>query len=149
MLGRTWVHVERTVGSPQSRQTAGARLEQSGLLEGLTLSTTFRRYHHLFHSNLSGAGSQSVHHFHYGWSQRHLRDAMARHPMMYRITAQTTYLMPTLIATFALNFQQGIGLYWVTQSLVMVIQVFSMMGCGGLQVPPWFPGAGWRPGDTR
>lgn len=61
---------------------------------------------------------------------------------MYRVMAQTTYLMPVLIAVFALNFQQGVGLYWVTQSLVMVLQVFSMMGWGGLKVPPWFPGAG-------
>ncbi|MGH7643239.1 MAG: YidC/Oxa1 family membrane protein insertase [Candidatus Dormibacteria bacterium] len=67
---------------------------------------------------------------------------------MYRITAQTTFLMPVLITIFALNFQQGIGLYWVTQSVVMVIQVFAMMGWGGLKVPPWFPGAGWRPGST-
>jgi hypothetical protein len=62
--------------------------------------------------------------------------------------AQTTYLMPVLIAVFALNFNQGIGIYWVTQSAVMVLQVFSMMGWGGLKVPPWFPGAGWRPKNS-
>ncbi|EQD61223.1 OxaA-like protein precursor, partial [mine drainage metagenome] len=54
---------------------------------------------------------------------------------MYRVMAQTTYLMPVLIAVFALNFYQGVGLYWITQSLVMVIQVFSMMGWGGLKMP--------------
>lgn len=67
---------------------------------------------------------------------------------MYRVMAQTTYLMPVLIAFFALNFAQGIGLYWITQSLVMVIQVFSMMGWGGLQVPSWFPRAGWHPPNS-
>ncbi|MGH7612301.1 MAG: YidC/Oxa1 family membrane protein insertase [Candidatus Dormibacteria bacterium] len=64
---------------------------------------------------------------------------------MYRVMSQTTYLMPVVIAFFALNFQLGIGLYWITQSAVMVLQVFSMMGWGGLRVPPWFPGASWRP----
>ncbi|MHB8324263.1 MAG: YidC/Oxa1 family membrane protein insertase [Candidatus Dormibacteria bacterium] len=67
---------------------------------------------------------------------------------MYRVMAQTTYLMPVLIAFFALNFAQGIGLYWITQSLVMVLQVFSMMGWGGLKVPSWFPGAGWHPANS-
>jgi hypothetical protein len=62
--------------------------------------------------------------------------------------AQTTYLMPFLIAVFALNFNQGIGLYWITQSGVMVLQIFSMMGWGGLKVPPWFPGATWRPKNS-
>jgi YidC/Oxa1 family membrane protein insertase len=64
---------------------------------------------------------------------------------MYRVMSQTTYLMPIMIAFFALSFNQGIGLYWITQSAVMVLQIFSMMGWGGLKVPPWFPGAGWRP----
>ncbi|MHB8313778.1 MAG: YidC/Oxa1 family membrane protein insertase [Candidatus Dormibacteria bacterium] len=67
---------------------------------------------------------------------------------MYRVMAQTTYLMPVLIAFFALNFAQGIGLYWITQSLVMVLQVFSMMGWGGLSVPSWFPRAGWHPPNS-
>jgi len=67
---------------------------------------------------------------------------------MYRVMAQTTYLMPVMIAVFALNFNQGIGLYWITQSGVMVLQVFSMMGWGGLKVPPWVPGAGWRPKNS-
>jgi YidC/Oxa1 family membrane protein insertase len=67
---------------------------------------------------------------------------------MYRVMSQTTYLMPVLIAFFALNFAQGIGLYWITQSLIMVIQIFSMMGWGGLKVPAWLPGAGWHPANS-
>ncbi len=67
---------------------------------------------------------------------------------MYRVMSQTTYLMPVLIAFFALNFQQGVGLYWITQSLVMVIQVYTMMGWGGLKVPAWVPGAGWIPANS-
>ncbi|MGH7608756.1 MAG: YidC/Oxa1 family membrane protein insertase [Candidatus Dormibacteria bacterium] len=67
---------------------------------------------------------------------------------MYRVMAQTTYFMPVLIFIFALNFQLGIGLYWITQSAVMVLQVFSMMGWGGLKVPSWLPGAGWRPRNS-
>ncbi len=67
---------------------------------------------------------------------------------MYRVMSQTTYLMPVMIAFFALNFYQGIGLYWITQSLVMVLQVFTMMGWGGLKVPSWVPGAGWYPANS-
>jgi YidC/Oxa1 family membrane protein insertase len=67
---------------------------------------------------------------------------------MYRVMSQTTYLMPVLIAFFALNFAQGIGLYWITQSLIMVVQIYSMMGWGGLKVPSWFPGAGWHPANS-
>jgi hypothetical protein len=80
--------------------------------------------------------------------QQQRPDMTDQEKQMYRVMAQTTYLMPVLIAVFALNFNQGIGLYWITQSGVMVIQVFSMMGWGGLKVPPWFPGAGWRPKNS-
>ncbi|MGH7643748.1 MAG: YidC/Oxa1 family membrane protein insertase [Candidatus Dormibacteria bacterium] len=72
-------------------------------------------------------------------------DMTDQEKQMYNVMRQTTYLMPVLIAVFALNFNQGIGLYWITQSGIMVLQVFSMMGWGGLKVPPWFPGATWRP----
>ncbi|MGH7641322.1 MAG: YidC/Oxa1 family membrane protein insertase [Candidatus Dormibacteria bacterium] len=67
---------------------------------------------------------------------------------MYKVMSQTTYIMPIVIAFFALNFNQGIGLYWITQSAVMVAQIFFMMGWGGLKVPPWFPGAGWHPRNS-
>jgi YidC/Oxa1 family membrane protein insertase len=80
--------------------------------------------------------------------QQQRPDMTDQEKQMYRVMAQTTYLMPVLIAVFALNFNQGIGLYWITQSGVMVLQVFSMMGWGGLKVPPWFPGAGWRPKNS-
>lgn len=72
-------------------------------------------------------------------------DMTEQERQMQRVMSQTTYLMPILIAFFALNFQLGIGIYWITQSGVMVAQIFSMMGWGGLNVPTWFPGAGWRP----
>lgn len=75
-------------------------------------------------------------------------DMTDQEKQMYNVMRQTTYLMPVLIAVFALNFNQGIGLYWITQSGVMVLQVFSMMGWGGLKVPPWFPGEGWRPKNS-
>jgi YidC/Oxa1 family membrane protein insertase len=67
---------------------------------------------------------------------------------MYRVMSQTTYLMPVLIAFFALNFYQGVGLYWITQSAIMVIQVYTMMGWGGLRMPAWVPGAGWYPANS-
>jgi YidC/Oxa1 family membrane protein insertase len=80
--------------------------------------------------------------------QQQRPDMTDQERQMYRVMAQTTYLMPFLIAVFALNFNQGIGLYWITQSGVMVLQIFSMMGWGGLKVPPWFPGATWRPKNS-
>lgn len=80
--------------------------------------------------------------------QQQRPDMTDQEKQMYNVMRQTTYLMPVLIAVFALNFNQGIGLYWITQSGVMVLQVFSMMGWGGLKVPPWFPGAGWRPKNS-
>ena len=67
---------------------------------------------------------------------------------MYRVMSQTTYLMPVMIAFFALNFYQGVGLYWITQSAIMVIQVYTMMGWGGLRMPSWVPGAGWYPPNS-
>ena len=67
---------------------------------------------------------------------------------MYRVMSQTTYLMPVMIAFFALNFYQGVGLYWITQSAIMVIQVYTMMGWGGLRMPSWVPGSGWYPPNS-
>ncbi|HVB14338.1 MAG TPA: YidC/Oxa1 family membrane protein insertase [Candidatus Dormibacteraeota bacterium] len=75
-------------------------------------------------------------------------DMTDQEKQMYNVMRQTTYLMPVLIAVFALNFNQGIGLYWITQSGIMVVQIFTMMGWGGLKVPPWFPGEGWRPKNS-
>ncbi|MGH7692778.1 MAG: YidC/Oxa1 family membrane protein insertase [Candidatus Dormibacteria bacterium] len=80
--------------------------------------------------------------------QQQRPDMTDQERQMYRVMAQTTYIMPLVIAVFALNFNQGIALYWVTQSGVMVLQIFSMMGWGGLKVPPWFPGAGWHPRNS-
>ena len=73
--------------------------------------------------------------------QQQRPDMTGQERQMYRVMAQTTYLMPVLIAVFAVTFYQGIALYWVTQSTVMVIQVFSVMGWGGLKVPSWMPGS--------
>ncbi len=61
---------------------------------------------------------------------------------MYRVSSQMAYLMPLVIVVVALNFQQGVALYWVTQSLVMIVQQYFIVGWGQMPVPPWFPGAG-------
>ncbi len=65
---------------------------------------------------------------------------------MYRVSSQMAYLMPAVIVVVALNFQQGVALYWVTQSLVMIVQQYFIVGWGQLRVPAWFPGAGRPPG---
>jgi len=66
---------------------------------------------------------------------------------MYRVSSQMAYLMPVVIVVVALNFQQGVALYWVTQSLMMIVQQYFIVGWGQLRVPGWFPGAGRPPGD--
>jgi hypothetical protein len=47
-----------------------------------------------------------------------------------------------MVFVFGMIFPSGIALYWVTQSLFMIIQQFIVVGWGGFKVPPWFPGAG-------
>ena len=58
------------------------------------------------------------------------------------MSKQMTYFMPVMVFFFGMIFPAGIALYWVTQSLFMVVQQFWVIGWGGLKVPAWFPGAG-------
>jgi len=65
---------------------------------------------------------------------------------MYKVSSQMAYLMPAVIVVVALNFQQGVALYWVTQSLVMIVQQYFIVGWGQMPVPRWFPGSGQQSG---
>jgi len=60
---------------------------------------------------------------------------------MYKVSSQMAYLMPVVIFVVALQFQQAVGLYWITQSGVMVLQQYFIIGWGQLRVPSWFPGS--------
>ena len=58
------------------------------------------------------------------------------------MSRQMTFFMPIMVFFFGMIFPAGIALYWVTQSLFMVVQQFYVVGWGGFKVPTWFPGAG-------
>jgi YidC/Oxa1 family membrane protein insertase len=58
------------------------------------------------------------------------------------MSRQMTFFMPVMVFFFGMIFPSGIALYWVTQSLFMVVQQFYVVGWGGLKVPAWFPGSG-------
>ncbi|HXZ99268.1 MAG TPA: YidC/Oxa1 family membrane protein insertase [Candidatus Binatia bacterium] len=51
------------------------------------------------------------------------------------------YFMPLMSVFFGFIWPQGLTLYWLTASLVMIGQQFQLMGWGSMKVPPWFPGA--------
>jgi hypothetical protein len=61
---------------------------------------------------------------------------------MYNTSKNLVYLAPVMVFIFGLNLPQGLALYWLTQSAVMIIQQWYLVGWGGLPVPRWFPGAG-------
>jgi YidC/Oxa1 family membrane protein insertase len=61
---------------------------------------------------------------------------------MAKVSRQMTLFLPIMVFVFGMIFPAGISLYWVTQSLFMVVQQFIVVGWGGLKVPAWFPGAG-------
>jgi len=61
---------------------------------------------------------------------------------MAKMSRQMMFFMPVMVFVFGMAFPAGIALYWVTQSVFMIIQQFIVVGWGGLKVPPWFPGAG-------
>jgi YidC/Oxa1 family membrane protein insertase len=61
---------------------------------------------------------------------------------MAKMSRQMTLFMPVMVFIFGMIFPAGIALYWVTQSIFMIVQQFIVVGWGGLKVPPWFPGAG-------
>jgi hypothetical protein len=52
------------------------------------------------------------------------------------------FLAPGMVLLFGYQLPVGLGIYWLTQSLVMIVQQWLVIGWGGLKVPPWFPGAG-------
>ena len=58
------------------------------------------------------------------------------------ITKQMTLLFPVMIFIFGLLFPQGLAIYWVTGTMVMVLQQWYVVGWGGLKVPAWWPGSG-------
>ena len=58
------------------------------------------------------------------------------------MSRQMTFFMPIMVFFFGMIFPAGIALYWVTQSLFMVVQQFYVVGWGGFKVPTWFPGSG-------
>lgn len=64
---------------------------------------------------------------------------------MYSASRNLVVVMPAVILVIGLYFYQGIALYWVTQSIVMIIQQFYLLGWGGLHVPQWFPGHDYAP----
>jgi len=70
------------------------------------------------------------------------------------ITKQMTLIFPVMIVIFGMLFPQGLAIYWVTGTMVMVLQQWYVVGWGGLKVPAWWPGAGrvtplsFPPGDA-
>ena len=61
---------------------------------------------------------------------------------MAKMSRQMMMFMPVMVFIFGMIFPAGIALYWVTQSIFMIVQQFIVVGWGGLKVPAWFPGAG-------
>jgi len=61
---------------------------------------------------------------------------------MAKMSRQMMFIMPAMVFVFGMVFPSGIALYWVTQSIFMIIQQYIVVGWGGFKVPPWFPGAG-------
>jgi YidC/Oxa1 family membrane protein insertase len=60
---------------------------------------------------------------------------------MFNLSKNMLFLAPGMVLLFGYQLPQGLALYWVTQSLVMIVQQWLVIGWGGLHVPPWFPGA--------
>jgi YidC/Oxa1 family membrane protein insertase len=61
---------------------------------------------------------------------------------MYSLSKNMLFLAPGMVLLFGYQLPVGLGIYWLTQSLVMIVQQWLVIGWGGLTVPPWFPGAG-------
>jgi len=61
---------------------------------------------------------------------------------MYNISKNMVFLAPAMVLMIGINLSQGVALYWVTQSIFMIVQQWYVVGWGGLKVPSWFPGAG-------
>ena len=58
------------------------------------------------------------------------------------MSRQMTFFMPIMVFVFGMIFPSGIAIYWVTQSMFMIVQQFYVVGWGGFKVPHWFPGSG-------
>lgn len=61
---------------------------------------------------------------------------------MYNLSRNLLFIAPAMVLLFGFQLPEGIALYWVTQSLFMIVQQWYVLGWGGLRVPEWFPGAG-------
>lgn len=59
----------------------------------------------------------------------------------YNLSKNMIYLAPGMVLFFGYSLPVGLGIYWLTQSLVMIFQQWLVIGWGGFPVPPWFPGA--------
>jgi YidC/Oxa1 family membrane protein insertase len=69
-------------------------------------------------------------------------DMSDQEKQMARMSRQMLLFMPVMVFFFGMIFPAGIALYWVTQSLYMIVQQYIVVGWGGFKVPAWFPGAG-------
>jgi YidC/Oxa1 family membrane protein insertase len=69
-------------------------------------------------------------------------DMSEQEAKMYSLSKNMLYLAPGMVLLFGYQLPVGLGIYWLTQSLVMLVQQWLVIGWGGLKVPPWFPGAG-------
>jgi YidC/Oxa1 family membrane protein insertase len=82
------------------------------------------------------------------------KDMSEQELKMYSLSKNMLYLAPGMVLLFGFQLPVGLGIYWLTQSLVMLVQQWLVIGWGGLRVPPWFPGAGrvtplsYRPDGT-
>ena len=63
---------------------------------------------------------------------------------MANMSRQMSLLFPAFIIYLSFIFPQGLALYWLTNTTLMVIQQYVMVGWGSFKVPAWFPGAGRR-----
>lgn len=87
--------------------------------------------------------------------QPHRADMSDQERSAAAITKQMTLIFPVMIVIFGMLFPQGLAIYWVTGTMVMVLQQWYVVGWGGLKVPEWWPGAGrvtplsFPPGDAQ
>jgi YidC/Oxa1 family membrane protein insertase len=70
------------------------------------------------------------------------KDMSEQELKMYSLSKNMLYLAPGMVLLFGYQLPVGLGIYWLTQSMVMLVQQYLLIGYGGLKVPAWFPGAG-------
>ena len=61
---------------------------------------------------------------------------------MNDFSRKMTLLIPVSVFIAGVSLPQGLALYWVSQSLYMIVQQYYLIGWGSLHVPTWFPGHG-------